>query len=688
MLLLQKFFAAGALSMVLVGWGESPAQGVADWLYGARIATPWDYPAGAFESWAEAVDRAVADGATVILDWTGISDDWHCLYEPCLSQDLAEVSQRADYIHTRHPEVRYLIYVAPLEYVTPDLDMDGDGRADPGREGASLAVQHLDWLQTGISGDKALFYGSQPGMPFWVCPTCEDAWLTPAHPEFRELVLHQAQEIARAGIDGIWLDVPFLRHSFGEGWQGEWPDVGPYARALFREQTGQELPASPFSPNWNDPAWLEFVGWRYRLIRDFLAAYREAVKAAAPGVELIVESSTGFDAHTTQTGADPAVLTDVSGVVAHEWGPVRRPAQYYTWLWLAAGLLAWRYVDLAAGKPSWLLSYVEAGHPWTRALARLHAACVALTGFSYYTSGNETMSGLPDPGFRRELFGWLEGYRELLYSPGLEPLAEVAVVFSRSSLDFRGRGSWEEGDYSDGFLGMLMLLLESRIPFRVVTERELGHLAEFQAVLAPGWEAMSEKAAEALRGYVATGGILVATGETSLYEEWGRRRDDFLLADLLGVHAWELGPEAEEAIARQFGQGRVVYSPAPYERWYFWAAEPWDPQGGHPGEAEAQRRAFLEVWEQADVSSALEVDAPRGLIAIPWRAGDTIQVHLLNLRGIGPFRAQPRPQRVRVDWPTSVEATWTEFLGTPQRLDGRSGLAFTVNFGGVLTLGR
>ena len=129
-----------------------------------------------------------------------------------------------------------------------------------------------------------------------------------------------------------------------------------------------------------------------------MAAYREAVKAAAPGVELIVESSTGFDTHTTQTGADPAVLADVSDVVAHVWGPVRRPAQYYTWLWFAAGLLAWRHVDMTTGKPSWLLSCVEAEHSWTQALARLHAACVALTGFSYYTSGNETMSGLPDPG--------------------------------------------------------------------------------------------------------------------------------------------------------------------------------------------------------------------------------------------------------------------------------------------------
>lgn len=98
------------------------------------------------------------------------------------------------------------------------------------------------------------------------------------------------------------------------------------------------------------------MSWRYRLIHESLAAYREAVGKGGPGVKLIVESSTGFDAHTIQTAADPAELAWVVSVVAHEWGPVRRPAQYYTWLWFVTGLLAWRYVVLAAGKSSWLLS--------------------------------------------------------------------------------------------------------------------------------------------------------------------------------------------------------------------------------------------------------------------------------------------------------------------------------------------
>jgi hypothetical protein len=47
--------------------------------------------------------------------------------------------------------------------------------------------------------------------------------------------------------------------------------------------------------------------------------------------------------------------------------------------------------------------------------------------------------------------------------------------------------------------------------------------------------ALSDKQAVAIRRFVEGGGGLIATGQTSLYNEWGDPRPDYALADLFGV---------------------------------------------------------------------------------------------------------------------------------------------------------
>jgi len=87
--------------------------------------------------------------------------------------------------------------------------------------------------------------------------------------------------------------------------------------------------------------------------------------------------------------------------------------------------------------------------------------------------------------------------------------------------------------------GFYQALLEDRTTFEMVHAATLSaeRLAEFRAVIMPNVAALSDAECEVLRTYVKNGGGLVATFESSLYDERGRRRDDFALADLFGVHA-------------------------------------------------------------------------------------------------------------------------------------------------------
>jgi hypothetical protein len=62
-----------------------------------------------------------------------------------------------------------------------------------------------------------------------------------------------------------------------------------------------------------------------------------------------------------------------------------------------------------------------------------------------------------------------------------------------------------------------------------------AHLRPFRTLVLPNIAALSTRQCEQLREFVARGGNLVATYETSLYDEWGVRRNDFGLASLFGA---------------------------------------------------------------------------------------------------------------------------------------------------------
>ena len=64
---------------------------------------------------------------------------------------------------------------------------------------------------------------------------------------------------------------------------------------------------------------------------------------------------------------------------------------------------------------------------------------------------------------------------------------------------------------------------------------------QFKTLILPNIAALSDEQCRQLRAFVERGGSLVATYETSLYDEWGARRKDFGLADLFGV-SFRTGP--------------------------------------------------------------------------------------------------------------------------------------------------
>ncbi|MCL5670954.1 MAG: hypothetical protein M1423_06630 [Acidobacteria bacterium] len=124
-------------------------------------------------------------------------------------------------------------------------------------------------------------------------------------------------------------------------------------------------------------------------------------------------------------------------------------------------------------------------------------------------------------------------------------LANIAVLYPQSTIAFyRSNGTRERRlngeliDPADYLQGLYYALLEGRFLFDFVHQENLTPeaLKPYKALLIPNAAYLRDNECQAIRHYVASGGALFATFETSRYNEWGVRREDFGLSDLFGVH--------------------------------------------------------------------------------------------------------------------------------------------------------
>jgi hypothetical protein len=161
-----------------------------------------------------------------------------------------------------------------------------------------------------------------------------------------------------------------------------------------------------------------------------------------------------------------------------------------------------------------------------------------------------TAYDLPDDALR-----YIRFYRQQNgHFAGGHDVADVAVLRSFPSLAYNSLGPQLETTVAE------QTLIQYKIPFTYVFDQGLRDLSRFKVVILADQESLSDNAVALLREYVKNGGALLATGRSSLYNDWRRRRPDFGLADVLDVHYRNRGlPDAHR---NSFGQGRAVYLPA------------------------------------------------------------------------------------------------------------------------------
>jgi len=114
--------------------------------------------------------------------------------------------------------------------------------------------------------------------------------------------------------------------------------------------------------------------------------------------------------------------------------------------------------------------------------------------------------------------------------------ARIALVWSPTSAALYGREKvrWLS---EAPFRGMAKALRGANLPHEVWDESRLGaRLQGIDVLILPEVAVMSDARAAAVREFVHGGGVLIATGVTSLYDSMGRARSDYALQDVFGVN--------------------------------------------------------------------------------------------------------------------------------------------------------
>ena len=382
-------------------------------------------------------------------------------------------------------------------------------RTDPHAAHPAMYEAHPDWIAVDAQGRKRL-HGAMPG--WWL--TCA---LGPYNFEFMTAVTREI--VAGYKVDGI----------FSNRWSGSGMCYCEHCQANFRQATGRELPRT-LDPH--DPARRAYLEWHQQRLFELWALWDAEIRKLNPAARFIPNTGGG-------------ALSDLDMKAIGEKAPIlfadRQARSGLAPLW-AAGKNAKEYRATMGQKPiGGIFSMgVEEPYRWkdsvqSDAEVRMWVLDGVANGLRpWFTKFAGTLRDKRWLPVVENVYQW--HYRNERYLRNQQPLARVAMVYSQQTAHYYG-GTQARQRVEDHTLGYYQALIEARIPFEMVHDRLLDpeHIGGFKVLILPNIAALSDAQCAQLRDYVERGGSIVATHETSLYDEWGARRDDFGLAALFGA---------------------------------------------------------------------------------------------------------------------------------------------------------
>jgi len=390
-----------------------------------------------------------------------------------------------------------------------DLGMNVIGRTDPHAVHQDIYDAHPDWIMVDANGKKVRHWSDKD---YWV--TCA---LGPYNFDYMTRVTEEIVTLYK--VDGI----------FSNRWAGSGMCYCEHCRENFRNFSHMELPATK-DPQ--DPTRRQYTIWHEQRLFELWSLWDSRIKDINPNASYIANAGGGALSQLDMAKIGKIAPTLFADRQARRglmppWMNGKNGKEYRATLGrkAIAGIVSvgleeeWRWKDSVQSGDEiklWMVDGIAQGlRPW----------------FTKFNAKPIDKRWLP---VVEDVFKW--HYANEKYLRNLDPLANVGLVYSQQTATFYG-GPDAHAKVEDPALGFYQALVEARIPFEMVHDRLLDadHLKQFQTLVLPNIAALSARQCEQLTQYVETGGSIVATFETSLYDEWGKRRDNFGLTNLFGA---------------------------------------------------------------------------------------------------------------------------------------------------------
>lgn len=386
------------------------------------------------------------------------------------------------------------------------------------------------------AGAKALFYfGPLEAQRF-------SPVLAAAHPEWRRVLpdgsfedppnrsnissgygdwlIEQLRYLVREyKVDGFWFDgyAPVHLHSYDDA-----------TRAAFREFSGGADPPTPdkFDPA-HDPIARLYLEWHEKRVVDFAAKIRAAIREENPECVIYVNYSANRtwyfpDSYMGEYPAYYCGAVDVPSVELYWDVPGDAMYQQFCYAFMQA-------VTRQGPAAVWIQPQ---GYGMAGISSPVEIQLRGLEGLPWGVYPEFVESARREQSMRDHVKN-IRSREEWLMNSGAVPF--VGIVASEQTRTMYAQAALPS--YFSHTLGAFRAVFERHWPVRLLTEYDLedGNLQGVRVLILPNVACLSDRAAEVVRRHVAAGGGLIASFETSLYDDKFSRRADFALSDLFGA---------------------------------------------------------------------------------------------------------------------------------------------------------